>query len=65
MEYYSGKFIWSDIIVAGECDVHMYIQIAVRTTAQATDVSISMQTVHTVYQRVVGLVTGCSEHTSC
>jgi hypothetical protein len=65
VEYYSVKFIWSDIIVTGECDIYMYIQIAVCTTAQATDLSISMQTVHTVYQRVVRLVTGCSEHTSC
>ena len=42
MEYYSVKFIWGDIIVIGECDIYMYIQITVRTTAQVTDLSISM-----------------------
>jgi len=43
------KFIWGDIFVIGNCDIYMYTKITVRT----------------VYQRIVGLVTGCSEHTSC
>jgi hypothetical protein len=38
VEYYSVKFIWGDIVI-GEYDIYMYIQIAVRTTAQATDLS--------------------------
>jgi hypothetical protein len=60
VEYYSVKFIWGDIIVIGGCAIYMYIQITVRTTAQTTDLNISMYTVCTVYQRVVRLVTGCS-----
>jgi len=41
VEYYSVKLILGDIVI-GECDVYMYIQIAVCTTAQATELSISV-----------------------
>ena len=41
VEHYSVKFIWGDIVI-GECDIYVYIQITVRTTAQATDLSISL-----------------------